>query len=160
MIKETIYTFNSPYRDEFSITGYRFGKGEKACCIVGAIRGNEIQQLYVCSRIRSELIQLERAGKIVHNNEILVVPSLNHFSMNIGKRFWSVDNRDINRMFPEMRTGNHQQIAAGDSISFWLSIRIQFSSFIFGDFIRMYVYWTRVFRAQALPIYLVSHSLY
>jgi predicted deacylase len=138
MIKETIYTVKSPYRDEFSITGYRFGKGEKACCIVGAIRGNEIQQLYVCSRIISELIQLERAGKIVHNNEILVVPSLNHFSMNIGKRFWSVDNRDINRMFPGNAYGETtQQIAAGvfNQVSGY-QYGIQFSSFyIPGDFI-------------------------
>ena len=44
MIKDSIFSLKSPYRDELKVTGYRFGKGEKTACIVGAIRGNEIQQ--------------------------------------------------------------------------------------------------------------------
>ena len=33
MNKENIVTLKSPYRDDFQINGYRFGKGEKTCCI-------------------------------------------------------------------------------------------------------------------------------
>ena len=33
-------------------------------------------------------------------SEILIIPSVNHSSMNISKRFWATDNTDINRMFP------------------------------------------------------------
>ena len=51
MQKEILFTLKSPYRDDLRIQGYRFGKGEKAACIVGALRGNEVQQLYVCSQI-------------------------------------------------------------------------------------------------------------
>jgi predicted deacylase len=39
---------------------------------------------------------------------------VNTFSMNLGKRFWAVDNSDINRMFPGYDKGETtQRIAAG-----------------------------------------------
>lgn len=118
--------------------GYRFGSGKKSACIVGAIRGNEVQQLYVCSQLVKKLEELERLGAIVSDNEILVVPSVNHHSMNIGKRFWTVDNTDINRMFPGYSLGETtQRIAAGvfDQVKEY-SYGIQFASFYLpGDFI-------------------------
>lgn len=96
MRKETLFHLKSPYRDDLRIQGYRFGKGEKAACIVGSLRGNEVQQLYVCSQIVKTLAELERRGNIVRNNEILVVPSVNSASLNIGSRFWALDKTDIN----------------------------------------------------------------
>ena len=42
MIKEIIYEMPSPYREPMQVAGYRFGKGDKAVCIVGSMRGNEI----------------------------------------------------------------------------------------------------------------------
>ena len=135
---ETIFTLKSTYRDDFRIDGYRFGKGEKTCCIVGALRGNEVQQLYVCSQIIKALSNLEKKGNITYNHEIMVIPSLNPFSMNIQRRFWSVDNTDINLMFPGDSSGKTtQRIAAGifDFIKEY-QYGIQFTSFyISGDFI-------------------------
>ena len=46
-----IFEMPSLYREPMVITGYRFGKGEKSAAIVGAMRGNEIQQLYICSQL-------------------------------------------------------------------------------------------------------------
>ena len=83
MNKENIVTLKSPYRDDFQINGYRFGKGEKTCCIVGAMRGNEVQQLYVCSQIIRALSNIEKKGDLVYGKQIMVIPSLNPFSMNI-----------------------------------------------------------------------------
>lgn len=103
MVKEVIYTVESPYRDPMSIYGYRFGKGVKSACIVGPTRGNEVQQLYICSQLIKTLTQLERTGAISANKEIYVIPAMNYFSLNINKRFWVMDNSDINRSFP----GNH-----------------------------------------------------
>lgn len=115
MKKEIIYTLKSPYRDDLRITGYKFGKGpRKAACIVGAIRGNEIQQLYVCSQLIKELKKLEKKGSILRDNEVLVIPSINHYSMNIGKRFWPTDNTDINRMFPGYVHGETTERIAGN----------------------------------------------
>ena len=52
MKKEIIYSLKGIYREDYQIEGYRFGGGEKSACIVGALRGNEIQQLYVRSLLR------------------------------------------------------------------------------------------------------------
>ncbi|MEI3220377.1 MAG: M14 family metallopeptidase [Lachnoclostridium sp.] len=138
MKKDVIYALRSPYREDLNVWGYRFGSGKKSACIVGAIRGNEVQQLYVCSQLVKKLEELERLGAIVSDNEILVVPSVNHHSMNIGKRFWTVDNTDINRMFPGYSLGETtQRIAAGvfDQVKEY-SYGIQFASFYLpGDFI-------------------------
>lgn len=131
MKKEIIYSLESPYRDDFRITGYRFGSGNKAACIVGAIRGNEVQQLYTCSQLIKELKKLERRGYITKNNEILVVPSVNSYGMNIGRRFWSADNTDINRMFPGYDKGETAQRIAGglfENVQGY-SYGIQFASF-------------------------------
>ncbi len=113
MKKELLFKMSSPYRDDFKIYGYRFGKGEKCLAVVGAIRGDEIEQQYTCASLVKRLKSLEDNGALVSGYEILVIPSVNHFSMNIGKRFWSMDNTDINRMFPGYDKGETtQRIAA------------------------------------------------
>ena len=138
MKKEVLYTLKGIYREDFKIEEYRFGSGEKSACIVGALRGNEMQQLYICSQLINVLKDLEAHGAITHNHEILVVPSANSFSMNIGKRFWAVDNVDINRTFPgDLNGDTTKQIAA----NLFENVRgynygIQFASFYMqGDFI-------------------------
>lgn len=138
MRKEKLFSLRNSYRDDMDVYGFHFGKGDKAVCIVGAMRGNEVQQLYICSQLVKTLKELEEKGAIVNNNEILVIPSVNHSSMNIGKRFWATDNTDINRMFPGYDAGETtQRIAAGlfDAIQGY-SYGIQFPSFyIQGDFV-------------------------
>ncbi|WFR59409.1 M14 family metallopeptidase [Anaerocolumna sp. AGMB13025] len=138
MIKDTIYSIKSSFRGEMNILGYRFGKGEKSACIVGPTRGNEVQQLYICSQIIKALSRLEKTGAIVNNNEIMVIPSINHYSINIERRFWGMDNTDINRMFPGENDGETtKRIAAGvfDAVKGY-SYGIQFASFHTpGDFI-------------------------
>ena len=47
MFERDIYTIHSTYREDMRIKGFQFGKGEKSACIVGAARGNEIQQMYI-----------------------------------------------------------------------------------------------------------------
>ena len=137
MNKEVIYTIKSLYREDMGINGYRFGKGKKSVCIVGAIRGNEVQQLYICSRLVSTLKHLEEAGAIAEDREILVIPSVNHYSMNVSKRFWGNDNTDINRMFPGYSLGETtQRIADGvfQAVQGY-EYGIQFASFYMpGDF--------------------------
>lgn len=105
---------SSPYRDDFRIKAYTFGHGEKTLAIVGAMRGDEMQQQYIASRLVSELQQLEKNGQIAEGLSISVIPSVNPFSMNIERRFWALDNTDINRMFPGYDQGETtQRIAAG-----------------------------------------------
>ncbi|MBO5198234.1 MAG: succinylglutamate desuccinylase/aspartoacylase family protein [Lachnospiraceae bacterium] len=131
MFQEHIYTVKSPYRDDMHISGLKFGRGSKAACIVGPTRGNEIQQLYICSQLVRELSKLEKTGAIINNNEIMVVPTINQSSINIEKRFWAMDKSDINRMFPGRADGETtQRIADGvfRAVSGY-SYGIQFASF-------------------------------
>lgn len=114
MKKEIIYSLKSPYRESLDVTGFSFGGGKKSLAVVGAMRGNEVQQMYVCSRLVKELKSLEKHGEIASGKEILVIPCINYYSMNISKRFWAMDNTDINRMFPGYNLGETtQRIADG-----------------------------------------------
>ena len=64
MERKTLFEIKALYRDDFRITGFSFGKGEKAACIVGSMRGNENQQLYACSQLIRKLKELEEQGCI------------------------------------------------------------------------------------------------
>lgn len=131
MTEEVIYSFKGLYRDDFRVKGYKFGEGEKSVCILGSLRGNEYQQIYVCSLLISELKKIEANGQLVKGHSIMVIPCGNPYSVNIKKRFWSIDNTDINRMFPGYDLGETtQRIAAGifENIKDY-KYGIQFASF-------------------------------
>ena len=114
MKKEILFSMKSPFRDDFNIYGYTFGSGSKSLAIIGSMRGDEVNQMYVCSQIVKELASLENHGYLASDVSITVIPSANPFSMNIGKRFWAMDDTDINRMFPGYDLGETtQRIAAG-----------------------------------------------
>jgi len=138
MNKKIIYEIKGMYRDNFRVTGYEFGEGEKSVCIIGNSRGNEIQQIYCCSQLVKKMKQLEDEGRIKSGVKILIIPSINPYSVNIKKRFWSTDNTDINRMFPGYNLGETtQRIADGvfNEIKDY-KYGIQFASFYMpGDFI-------------------------
>ncbi|MGN0257954.1 MAG: M14 family metallopeptidase [Bacteroides sp.] len=138
MKKEILFRMESPFRDTFQIISYRFGSGHKSLAIVGQMRGDEVHQLYVCSQLVNRLKQLEQEGKLLPDHEILVIPSANPFSMNIGKRFWAMDNTDINRMFPGYDKGETtQRIAAalfGELQGYDYGVQMA-SFYIPGDFI-------------------------
>lgn len=129
----------SPMRDTFRIHALRFGTpGQKTVALVGSMRGDEVQQLYIASQVVIALRALEQQGRIKQGCGITVIPSANPFSMNIGKRFWAMDNTDINRMFPGYRRGETtQRIAAAlfDELQGY-TYGMQLASFyIPGDFI-------------------------
>lgn len=133
-----IYELKGMYRDNFRVTGYEFGDGEKSVCIVGSSRGNEVQQLYCCSQLVKKLKQLEEEGRIKEGHKILVIPSINPYSMNIQKRFWPTDNTDINRMFPGYNLGETTQRIADGVFKVVSDYRygIQFTSFYMpGEFV-------------------------
>lgn len=138
MNKRIIYELKGLYRDNFRVTGYEFGEGEKSVCIVGNSRGNEVQQVYCCSQVVKKMKQLEEEGRITNGHKILVIPSINPYSMNVQKKFWPTDNTDINRMFPGYDLGETtQRIADGvfREISEY-KFGIQFASFYMpGDFV-------------------------
>ncbi|MDO4460626.1 MAG: succinylglutamate desuccinylase/aspartoacylase family protein [Clostridia bacterium] len=138
MNKKIIYEIKGLYRDDFRVTGFEFGEGEKSVCIVGSSRGNEVQQIYCCSRLIQKMKQLEAEGRILPGHKILIIPSVNPYSVNIQKRFWSTDNTDINRMFPGYNLGETTQRIADGVFREIKDYKygIQFTSFYMpGDFV-------------------------
>lgn len=138
MNRKMVYEIKGMYRDDFRVTGYEFGQGEESVCIVGNTRGNEAQQIYCCSQLVKKLKQLEEEGRIREGVKILIIPSVNPYSVNIQKRFWSTDNTDINRMFPGYNLGETtQRIADGVfKVIKGYKYGIQFTSFYMpGDFV-------------------------
>lgn len=131
MKKRIIYEIKGLYRDNFRVTGYEFGKGKKSVCIVGTMRGNEVQQLYCCSQLVKKFKQLEAEGRIAPGHKILIIPSCNPYSLNIQKRFWPIDNTDINRMFPGYDLGETTQRIANGVFKEIMDYQygIQFTSF-------------------------------
>ena len=113
MKKDVIFTVPSYFRDDMNIMGYRFGKGEKSCVVLGALRGDEVQQLYVCARLVAFLREVERDGGIMPGKSVMVVPTAIGLSMNAGRRLWAPENRDINRCFPGNMEGSTTEQIAG-----------------------------------------------
>ena len=106
MFTETIYTVTSPYREDMIVKGFSFGKGDEAACILGSERGNEVQQMYICSQLVKALKEQEANGCISAGKKILVIPVINSLGMNVGEKFFGVENQDINRSFPGRKTGD------------------------------------------------------
>lgn len=114
MEKVTLFEIKALYRDDFRVTGYTFGSGQECVCIMGSMRGNEYQQIYVCSQLIKKLKELEYENRIAEGKKILVIPCGNPYSVNVKKRLWTIDNTDINRMFPGYDLGETtQRIADG-----------------------------------------------
>ena len=113
MKKDILFTVPSYFRDDMNIMGYRFGKGEKTCAVVGALRGNEVQQLYICARLVAYLRDVEKAGGVMPGKSVLVIPSAIGHSMNVGDRLWTPENMDINRRFPGDENGSTTERIAG-----------------------------------------------
>ena len=120
MRRETIFELESLYRSTYSIEAFTFGEGSKeehpelSIAVMGSLRGDEVQQLYIASQLVEHLRRLEERGLVNPDAEIRVIPCGNPFSLNTATRFWAPDNTDVNRMFPGYGEGETtQRIAAG-----------------------------------------------
>ncbi len=131
MKKEVICTVPSYFRDDMKILSYRFGKGEKSCVILGALRGDEVQQLYVCARLVSFLRDVEKEGGLIPGRTVTVIPSALPASMNVGARLWAPENTDINRSFPGDADGSTAERIADSLFSILKLYRygVQLTSF-------------------------------
>ena len=108
MRQKILFSYETPFCGEHNIYGYIYGAGsysepmqaENSAVIVGAMRGNEHQQLYICSRLSKRLSELEEAGDIVPGKSVMVVPTVNYSALNASHKYWLSDDSDINREFP------------------------------------------------------------
>lgn len=139
MKKVVLFKLETPYREPMVIRGFEFGDGntEHSCAVVGSMRGNEVQQDFICANLVKTLTRMEEQSLVAQGKSILVVPCANPFSMNISKRFWPMDSTDINRMFPGNAEGETtERVAAGIfNVVTHYKFGIQLASFFMpGDF--------------------------
>ncbi len=111
MKKIEIVRIESLNRAPLVINGYLF-KGTNpsapSIAIVGAMGGKTILPLYSASKLIDFLKNtLNNPKKIM--GDILIIPSINHYALNIDERFWPLDKTDINMMFPGYAEGETTQ---------------------------------------------------
>ncbi|MDD2698949.1 MAG: M14 family metallopeptidase [Arcobacteraceae bacterium] len=114
MKKIEILRIESLSRAPLVIEGFLFEGSDKnapSLAIVGAMDGDAILPLYCAAGIVEFLRHTVAKDKIKGN--ILVIPSINHYALNISERFWPLDKTDLNMMFPGYDGGETtQRIAA------------------------------------------------
>ena len=78
MREELLFSVDTPYRQPLPVRGWRFGPPEeKSLAVMGALRGNELQQMYVCSQLIQALQTAEAEGRLSPNCWVLVIPCAN-----------------------------------------------------------------------------------
>lgn len=110
MKKIEILRLESLSRAPMVVEGYLFeGRDPEApsVAVVGAMEGGTVLPLYSASKLVDFLRNKLDPEKILGN--ILVVPSVNHYALNINERFWPLDKTDINMMFPGYGLGETTQ---------------------------------------------------
>lgn len=153
MREEIITGFGLPYREDLTVRAFSFGvdgegrplqgehlaeEMEPALCVVAGLRGDEVQQTFICARLVDRLRILEERGLFEPGKRISVIPCANPASMSIGWRFWPGDKTDINRMFPGYDQGETTQRIAAALFEYAKGFRcgIHLSSFhLEGDFL-------------------------
>ncbi len=155
MLEQTLFSLDMPYRQPMDVKAFSFGVDshgrhlgddesadpadfEDAACFVGGLRGNEVQQTFICSQLVRRLRSVEHDGGLVPGKRIMVVPCVNPASMNTGKRFWGGDGTDVNRMMPGYDQGETTQRIADALFGAvrGFSYGIHFSSYhLDGDFL-------------------------
>ncbi len=110
MKKIEIIKLASLSRAPMLVEGYLFeGQDPKAptVAIVGALEGGSVIPLYTTAKL-IDFLNTKLAAKKIRGN-ILLIPSVNHYALNINQRFWPLDKTDINMMFPGYDQGETTQ---------------------------------------------------
>ncbi len=110
MEKIEILRIESLSRAPLVVEGYLFkGTNPKSpkIAIIGAMEGESILPLYCASTMVDFFKNKIEKEKI--KGDVLIIPSINHYALNVGKRFWPLDNTDLNMMFPGYELGETTQ---------------------------------------------------
>ena len=73
MRRVKLFTIDAlPYRQPIPVYGYRFGSRKKTLAVMGAIRGDEVQQMYTAARLVRKFTELEAAGTFAPDCGVMV----------------------------------------------------------------------------------------
>lgn len=110
MKKIEVLRIESLSREPLVVEGFLFeGKNKKApkIAIVGAMEAEGILPLYCASKL-VDFFKNKIAKKKI-KGDVLIIPSINHYAFNSAKRFWPLDNTNIDMMFPGYDLGETTQ---------------------------------------------------
>jgi len=113
---ETIVLAGATPGTQRTVTAFRFGRAgaRPKCYLQTGLHADEIPGLLVAHHLRSDLMKLEAAGRIV--GEIVLVPAANPIGLgqqvsgsHIG-RFCLTDGQNFNRGFPQLVDGAERRL--------------------------------------------------
>jgi predicted deacylase len=110
MTKIEIVKLESLSREPMVVEGFLFkGTNPNApkIAIVGAMQGDAIVALHSASSLVNFLKNTIKTNKIL--GDVLVIPSINHYALNLNERFWPLDKTNLNMMFPGYHLGETTQ---------------------------------------------------
>jgi len=114
MIKIEIMKLESLSREPMIIEGFLFeGKNPNApkIAIVGSMQGDALLPLHSASSLVNFFNKKLKASQML--GDVLIIPSINNYALNIAERFWPLDKTNLNMMFPGYNQGETtQRIAA------------------------------------------------
>lgn len=88
------FKMESPYRGEYSLHRLTFGSGDPVVSLVAGVHGNEVNG--VCAlNLLTGVLRLQRLRGTVH-----ILPCVNAFGAEEGRKRWPFDDRDLNEAFP------------------------------------------------------------
>jgi predicted deacylase len=103
----------SPLGEGFEIPYHDFGPktAKIQMALVGGIHGNELNGIFVLSRLAALLESIEGKKKagLTLDRRVVIVPCVNILGMHLRQRSWPFDKTDINRMFPGFHLGETTQ---------------------------------------------------
>jgi len=105
-----ILRLESLSREPMVIEGYLFkGTDPDApkVAIIGSMQGDALIPLHASASLVNFLKNKIKAQKIL--GDVLIIPSINHYALNISEKFWPLDKTNINMMFPGFDQGETTQ---------------------------------------------------
>ena len=115
MSLKQLLVLQSPVGGSFSIPYHEFGPKERPArlALVAGLGGNELNGVFVLSRLVALLNDLSTRGEITLHERVLILPAVNLAGLDARSRQWPFDQTDLNRMFPGSEDGETcQRIAA------------------------------------------------
>ena len=113
MTEKKLLHMSAPLRDDFDIPLHDVGNREEPprAALVGGLHGNELNGIWVLSRLADFLRTLEREDRPDRRltARVIVIPAVNVLGLNTRERLWPFDKTDINRMFPGYDLGETTQ---------------------------------------------------
>ncbi len=107
MSTPNLLTVETPLHDHLSVPYHDFGPTDRPprLVLVAGLHGNELNGVFVLARLADFLSQVAHKPLQTLRERVVIVPAVNLIGVNLCRRVWPPEQRDINRHFPGHREG-------------------------------------------------------